>query len=77
MLMDKVMYDFSNTWWFWRLRLLCVLVEIFLGCALGLKILRVPILYEVVRPDENAGSVIIIEPVCFPVRFACGYHHGL
>jgi hypothetical protein len=66
-LMDKVMYDLSNAWRFWRLRPLCTAKEIFLGHELGLKILCGPILHEVVRPDENASSIVIIPPVSFLV----------
>lgn len=76
--MDEVMYDFGNAWRFCRLRLLlCMVEEISLGCELGCKIRRVPLLHEVVLPDENAGSVVIIPPVLFLVLFAYGYHLSL
>src|ERR1700678_3842217 len=77
LLIDKVMYDFGNVWHFWRLRLLCMVEEIFLGCELRLKILRGPILHEVIRTDENAGSVVIILQVLFLVLSVRSYHLGL
>ena len=76
-LVDKVMYDFGDAWRIGRLRLLCMVVDEFLSCELGLKILLGAILYEVILPDVYAGSVVIFPPVSFLVLFARGYQFGL
>jgi hypothetical protein len=76
-LVDKVVYDFGNTWCIWRLRLLCIGEDIFLSCELGLKIPLGTILHEVIRPDVYAGSVVSILRVLFLVHCARGYHSGL
>ncbi len=51
--------------------------DIFLSRTLGLKILRGTILHEVVLPDIDAGSIVMILPVLVLVLFACGYNFGL